>query len=496
MLQKIGKWRHGLLALELLLLALILFDFVRIVVRLLGVDASLSWDEAVYADRARAWVAPDIPLSGWSYIRPPLVPLLASVAVAAGGDEWQLRLIGLVAGLGLILAAWWLARSMGGRLAGLTAAAILLVSPTLQLESAALLTDVPAAALTLLVVALLWTQLELRDRPGAGLLVATVMACLAFLARYGSLLALLPLVAIAAALWWRRLIGSPRQLVATLAIALAFAVAHITWSITQTGSPLGILLAAQRVVPPDRAGASTFGEFLGYLPFLMAGSPGYPLMIGGVVGAALAAVAAVRSPTWRPALRALLLLTVPAVAYVILVSAGIGHAEARYFVIPAALLVIAGSVTLGLVARQLPSPLGAGLAVAVGAAVLLSHGSTARYSLDRTSVRAAVHGPIRAAATQLAALADEDCGVVGGADPIVAWYSECETNRLRLQADGGSPARNLHARQRWALILAPRDQIDLSAPVMSQVVENALSGPIDIIDPQTGRAIAAAWRLP
>ena len=71
MLQRIREWRHALLALELLVLALILFDFLRIVVRLLAVDASLHWDEAVYADRARAWVAPDIPLSAWSYIRSP-----------------------------------------------------------------------------------------------------------------------------------------------------------------------------------------------------------------------------------------------------------------------------------------------------------------------------------------------------------------------------------------------------------------------------------------
>ena len=111
---RVRELPHAALALELAVLGLVLLDFSRIVVGLIALDAPLHWDEAVYAVRARSWVDPEAVLSGWSYIRPPLLQLLAGLPVLGGGDEWQLRAIGLVAGVALLLAAWWLGRMLAG----------------------------------------------------------------------------------------------------------------------------------------------------------------------------------------------------------------------------------------------------------------------------------------------------------------------------------------------------------------------------------------------
>ena len=197
-------------ALELIVLIVIVFDFVRVVARIIGIDGPLVWDEAVYAVRARGWTDADAPVIGWSYIRPPLLPILSAPAVLAGGDEWMLRLIGLIAGSVLLVLMWWLGRMVAGPLAGLAAAAILYASPTLQWHSGLALTDVLSAALLVALLGILWRELQLKEQPGPGLAVAAVVAVAAFLTRYGAIAAIVPILIVSVALWWRKLTGRPR----------------------------------------------------------------------------------------------------------------------------------------------------------------------------------------------------------------------------------------------------------------------------------------------
>jgi 4-amino-4-deoxy-L-arabinose transferase-like glycosyltransferase len=492
---RVVGWRHAPLALELLLLGIVLLDFARIVARLMALDSPLHWDEAVYAVRARSWVEPDAALSGWSYIRPPLLPMLAGLPVLAGGDEWQLRSIGLLAGVGLLLVAWWLGRMIAGPVAGLLAAAVLHGSPTLQKESATLLTDVPAAALLLCVAALLWWQLEERPSAGAGLVVAAGVAALAFLMRYGSVLALAPMLAVAGLLWWRRLATSRHATIAALAVGAAVVIAHVGWSVAQTGAPLGILVDAQNVVSEDPAGVAPSVEYQRYLPFTLAGTVGGWAMRVGSVSLVAFAIAATISPPWRRPFRAALLLVIPSGAHILLVTRGVGHAEERFFIFSAALLVVAAAVAVAALLRPFPVLVRGALLAAVAVALVLSRGEAVEHSLQRTVETGAYYTRFEAAGRTIAAVAAPDCGIVGGGDPIVAWYSGCETNRLRLPAGGGPPGQNLEAEERWAVLFGDPAEIDSADEVVTAIEGAAVGAPLRITDPATGREVAMAWRL-
>ncbi len=495
MLQRIQRMPGAGTTIELVVLAILLADFVRIVVRLLAIDAALGWDEAVYADRARAWISPEIPLSAWSYIRPPLLPAIASIAVAIGGEEWQLRIIGLTAGLTLLLGCWWLARSIAGRAAGLAAVAVLIVSPTLQVESAALLTDVPAAALVIALAGLLWRELEVSERPGWGLLAVPLLAGAAFLMRYGTALILAPLLLVAVAIWWPKLRAVPVITAAAGAMGLVFLLGHLAWSVLQTGQPLGVMLGAQRVVSPDPAGATPLSDYLRYVRFVQAGRIGFAAMVAGVAAVPLALLALRRSPAWRRPFVGFLFLVVPGMVHGALLSFTVGHAEPRFFIVPMALFVVAGVSMVVLAARRLAVLPRVAMAGAFAVALLVAHPASADYSYQRWQAIAEYYRPPMVAGSALAEIAGPDCGIVGGGDPIVAWYSRCETNRLRHQPNGESPGRILHAGERWALVLEPLAEIDAGDPTIAQVIAHSTGAPIRIFDPETNREIAVAWRL-
>lgn len=483
-------WRRTSGALELAVLALVMIEFARVVIGLIALDAPLHWDEAVYAVRARSWVDSDAPLSGWSYIRPPLLPVIAGVPVLAGGDEWQLRIIGLVSGVGLLVAAWWLGRMVAGPIAGLLAAAVLQGSPTLQKESATLLTDVPATALLVASAALAWWQLEARPRPGAGLVVAVAVAVLAFLMRYGSLLVLAPLAAVALALWWPVLWAHRRVTMAALAIGVVAIVGHLAWSVLQTGSPIGILIDAQDVVPPDPAGTPPLRDYRAFREFTLAGSVGAVAMQLGIETLAAAALAVALLPKSGRWLRASLFLVLPALAQIFLLTRGVGHAEERFFLYSTVALVVAGTAFVGVLLRLVPSIARAALLGVIGVTIVLTSGEAIDHAGARTIETARYYRQFEVVGEAIGEVAGDECGIVGGGYPIMAWYSGCRT-----AAFDGAPGSNLDASERWAVLYGDPDEVDMTAPIPAAILENAEGEPMRIADPQTGREIATAWRL-
>ncbi|MGH2446362.1 MAG: hypothetical protein ACRDGD_10035 [Candidatus Limnocylindria bacterium] len=490
----IVAWPHLPRLIEAMLLALILADFARVVARLIGVDATLHWDESVYAVRARSWVDPDAPLSGWSHIRPPLLPLVATIPVLAGGDEWQLRSLGLIGAIGLLLASWWLARLLAGPVAGVAAVAVLATGPSLLRESGVMLTDVPSAAMLVVVVALLWRELELRERPGPGLVLAAAIAVAAFFMRYGSLVALAPVIAMSVIFWWRRLASAPRLTIVAVAIGVAAAVGHVSWSLLQTGSPLGVLLDAQAVVPPDISGDPPLDEYLRYVDFLLVGEVGQLAILASLAAVPLAVLISIVDARWRRPARGLALVMVTALAHVALLTRGVGHAEERYFVFSAALLVVAGVSIAALLVRLLPMPARVALIVAGAVLVVANRGPGVEWSFDSYGRAGRADLPYELAGLAIAEASGPDCGIITGGDPIVAWYSRCETERLRLPPQGGSVADALMAEEKWLVLYGGYD-IDLDASPVREAMADVSRSPLRITDPVTGDVVAWAWRF-
>ena len=492
-MNRAAPWPHRAIAVELSALTIVVLAYAATVVGVISIGSSLHWDEAVYAVRARSWVDPDAVLSGWSHIRPPLLPLIAGLPVAAGGEEGQLRSIGLISGVGLLLAAWWLGRMLVGPIAGVLAAAVLAGSPTLIKESATLLTDVPAAALMLVATALLWWSLEERPQPGRALALAAAVAALAFLMRYGSVVVLAPMAAVVLVLWWPRLWAHRAASLRAVAIIAALAAGHVAWSMIQTGAPLGILVDAQNVVSGDARDVPS-RDYRGYVSFALAGSVGETAMRLGIESLAAAAFAAALWPRWRRELRGALFLLVPALAQIYLVTRGVGHAEPRFFIYSTACLVIAGVALVAAVLRVLPAIVRWAAVAVIGFLLATAAPAAIADARERTEDIARYYQRFEVAARAIAAESGPDCGIVGGGDPVLAWYSGCQTDRLRI-GEGLRPGDNLDANERWAVIFGDPARLDPSDPIVTAIEDVAQGPPMRIADPATGQEIASAWRL-
>ena len=173
------------------------------VVVAVGFNIALGYDEAVYAGFARQLVTGD-PADGWGIHRPPGLSIIGTVPMFLGlSTESSLRLIGVVAGVGLVATCWWASRRLGGPIAGMVAAVGIAAASPVQVESASFLTDVPATALLVTTATLMWRSVTTRPA-WASIASIGVLAAAGFYMRYGSLVAI-------AALGAAILVAAPRQ---------------------------------------------------------------------------------------------------------------------------------------------------------------------------------------------------------------------------------------------------------------------------------------------
>jgi hypothetical protein len=295
------------------------------------------------------------------------------------------------------------------------------------------LTDLPAAGLLILALAVCWWQFEQRPVPGRGLLLLAPLVAAALMLRYGSALPVALITCTVAGLWPRQLWRGRVQVVLTGGLFLLLWMPEGIRATAEFGAPWGRIMHTSQAARSDDVGSGLAG-YAAMFPHDLAG-PIVAVMLTIAVFGAIVALG--RSIVRRDAslARPWLLLLLPATAH--LVFMGINSpAEPRFVFLSLAYGCVAGAGTLAGVLRVAQSGLGEGTATAmaavIGAAVLCAGASTAAHLADQRR-DAGVESPVREGSKIVAAASagsGGDCAVLTGFVPQIEWYSGCAAFRI------------------------------------------------------------------
>jgi 4-amino-4-deoxy-L-arabinose transferase-like glycosyltransferase len=396
------------------------------------------------------------------------------------GAEWAQRLVGAFAGVGLVVAAWWAARTLGGPVAGIVAAAALAAASPLQVESASFLTDAPSTLVLLLVAMFTWRHVRGPGPIGPSFAWVGLIAALAFYLRYGALVELTGIAA-AAVVAPRRLIGRWRSVAAALTVFAIALVPHFAVAVLETGAPWGIVAAAGRA-----AGGGDGWPMLSYIRW-------FPWRLIGPLGAAVALIgilACLRHAGDWPLARFIgVAALVP-----ILVLGTVVHAEPRYMLFPMTLLVVLGSVEVaGYLERH---PIRPALKAAVAGLIAASLVLAAAFTAMEIRNRAETFDWKRDVGSDIGVVAETarapNCSILTADVPIMSWYSGCHAVNF---VTGGQPDRValLAGRHRFVVVsvYGPHEP---APDVLAELVRDAeIWG--RYVDGQ-GRPAAVVYRLP
>lgn len=406
---------------------------------------TLGHDESAYAVKALSWLD-ESPDTGWSLHRAPALSVYAYAVLGLGGDEPWLRSLGLVSLAGLAAATWWLGSRMFDRRAGALASLVVLASPSMLRRATEFLTDIPSAALLVVVMALVWQEFERRgDGPGYGLLWALPVAWAAFYVRYQSILALGLIGLTMLLLWWPRIRSKPGPVLAFAGLGLAGLVPHAVHATVETGSPIGILTFTS-----DVAGRRYLGEGLVDYAVLL----GWPL--AGLLGLPLVVfflwwlVSSWRDGAGR---RAGLFLAVPAIGQVVALGL-VSHGEARFVFFPLALIAVGAVAGALKVSEAWTASVRRGVRFAL---LTLLMGSIA---LSVASARRTIENRILSEQpVQLSAevvrdrSGSRDCGVLTSYEPQVTFYSGCHSDDFRGIDDADAVIELLPGEVRFMILI-------------------------------------------
>ncbi len=469
--------RHHL---ALALLTVVLLAFACVVARFIAIGSVMGFDESIYALTTRSWIE-GTPATGWASHRSPGISVLGIAPLILSGSDAAFRVVGLLFGLLTLLIASRFARDLAiGWSAAIFAALGIGSVPSLQLDSAAFLTDVPSSALVLLFMWLIWRRFESARGtalPVRSLLPLAPLAAAAFYVRYGASLPILFASASAIVVWPGTAIRSWRAAAAALALLLVLLLPHFVFATMRLGSPLAIALEAQQLARPDYP-AQAVGIYLGGWFSSVAGPVAGTLGLLGVLGLAWRALVHRR---WDSTARGLAFLVIPAIGLGALLGV-VALAQTRYIYVPICLLVIAGSVVMVRLVARAPDGVSFGLRpalVLVGLVALLATGTAAarRQAVyaprQRDVVEAAL--AIRADALRRTAGGAPDCAVLTYLVPEVTWYSGCATYHFAYPPVAGRESQ-LKARNRYLLLVA--------ADTPRQPHGAMLAGYLALVDPQ------------
>ena len=350
-----------------------------------AIGSPLGHDEARYALSARALLHGHLPR--WDYV-PPGVAALGVPGLVLGAGERAMRLVPLLANLGLLAAAFAVARRFSRETAAWTLAVLAGTLPLLRL-STDLLSDIPSAALVLAGLAVLLGELDWR------IIVVAPLFAAAFYIRYGSCvpIALIALAVLAFRL--RELRLGPAA--ATLGLFALLLVPHLVQSHVVDGSALGIMKASAAMPAPGRG---------------LADYPLHPFHHFGLLGPALILVAI--AGALRDRRRAM--LVVIAVAQIVVLGLQT-QAQPRYVFVALVLFAIAAVDTL-----QAHLDRRALAVVAATWAVVLVSAVRSKHELEVENAHT-----LAAAAVVRADDAGRPCFVMARKRMQMEWYSGCES---------------------------------------------------------------------
>lgn len=404
----------------------------------------LGHDESAYALKAKHWIE-GTPESGWNLHRGIAMSAYGYVIFEFGGSDAALRSWGIAAIVGLAVATWILGSRVGGRLVGPFAAIAVVSSPILLRRSTEYLSDVPAAALLMACMVIIWREFVRRNTPTYGLLWLLPFAWAAFYIRYQSVLSLALIAVTVGVLFAQKLKVGWRPVALTAGIGLVGLLPHFWFATYETGSPLGIL-----TFTADVAGREYYGE----------GLVDYFLLMGWPLAAFLGPIAAVffvwwLLEGWGDATQRLtcLFLFVPTVGQVLALGI-LSHGEARFIFFPLALTLVGGITGFLHVSRSWKAEWRK--AISLGLVVLMA-GSLA---LSATYVRNSVGR--RIAETEVVLLSadairetsgDAACGVMTSYQPQITFYSGCVTAPFRTELEPEEALDRFGGDERYLLLI-------------------------------------------
>jgi hypothetical protein len=277
----------------LALASLLLFLFYGSVYLTVDAAMALAWGDEILRGGTPDFTAP---------LHPVFHPLAAAVGAALSplGTDPAIELYGILsvaAMAGLAYGGYRLGRELGGGLAGLLAAALLLTRPELMTTAWLATVDVPFVGLTLFALALLLAK------PWGNRWVALSILALAGLLRPEGWL--IPIVYAA----WLATRTRGRERTALVALGLAGPILWLLADLILTGDPTTSLVEARNYITGDLAElgykvARTFQASPLYildsvLPYILS----WPLLIGGIAAAlhAVVVMLAKARDGWAPA---------------------------------------------------------------------------------------------------------------------------------------------------------------------------------------------------
>jgi hypothetical protein len=378
----------------------------------------LGHDEAVYATKARSWLT-GAPAAQWGLYRPVALPALGWAALAVRDSVGAVRFVGLV----LALATLGITYFVAARLTTPRRAAVVLLLVVggwgFVRHLPEFLNDIGTAGLQLLTAYLI---VRSRQRPESGALPAAgVVAVAAFYLRYGAVSGLLVMAVAALVTWgWRAWTRSWRQVGVAAAIVVCGLVPLLVYSDRVTGSPMAVLLTAQRAARPAYIGEGLI-YYARVFPFRLSSDLGGVIMAAGLIAAGLAATRLMRGQPGRPGdrVRVFFGLTAALYTFVLGISA---HGEERYVLFPVLLLTILGVDAVAGSAGQWSSFVLAAVAVLATLITVADY----RATNDRFATVTAERMSLVSVARELSAR-HEPCLVVTNHQPEIGWYSGCAT---------------------------------------------------------------------